>query len=56
MIKITTEPTQEPIEVDYVKSVLHWIDTDASTDVVISDYIKAAREEIEKQSSSSFRK
>jgi len=54
MIKITKEPTQEPIEVDYVKSVLHWIDTNASADVVISDYIKAAREEIEKQTNLSL--
>ncbi len=54
MIKITTQPAAEPIEVDYVKSILHWIDTDASTDNVISDYITAAREEIEKQANLSL--
>lgn len=54
MIKETTDTTSEPVEVEYVKSVLHWIDTDASIDVVISDYIKAAREEIEKQANISL--
>ncbi len=54
MIKITTQPTSEPLEVDYVKSFLHWVDTDASLDAVISDYITAAREEIEKQANLSL--
>jgi len=49
MIKITTQPTTEPVDVDYVKSILHWIDTDTSTEAVIADYITAAREEIEKR-------
>ena len=54
MIKITTAPVSEPIEVDYVKTYLHWIDTDDSLDAIISDYIAAAREEIEKQANLSL--
>lgn len=54
MIKITKEPTSEPVTKDYVKKVLHWIDTDTDTDTVIEDYITAAREEIEKQANLSL--
>jgi len=53
MIKVTTEPT-EPIDVDYVKKILHWIDTDTSTETVLADYITAAREAIERQTNLSL--
>lgn len=54
MIKVTTETISEPLDVDYIKDYLHWIDTDAATDAIITDYISAAREEIEKQANLSL--
>src|SRR6056297_2886816 len=54
MIKVTTEPTSEPVDADYIKDYLHWIDTDTATDAIITDYITAAREEIEKQTNISL--
>lgn len=54
MIKITTKPAPEPIEIEFVKAILHWVDTDANLEAVINEYITAAREEIEKQANLSL--
>ena len=47
-IKVTTAPTSEPVTVDYVKTVLRWVDTDSDTESLIEDYITTARRQIEK--------
>lgn len=54
MIKITAQPAAEPISVDYVKEYLHWNDTDSGAEMIIGDYITAAREEIEKHTNLSL--
>ncbi|MFO8021010.1 MAG: hypothetical protein R6U65_00985 [Perlabentimonas sp.] len=54
MIKITAQPVAEPVSVDFVKDYLHWLDTDAGTENIISYYITAAREEIEKHTNLSL--
>jgi len=46
--RITTQPTSEPVDVTFMRNYLHWIDTDSSTEEILKDYIKAARELFEK--------
>lgn len=45
---VTTQADSEPVDVTYIRNYLHWIDTDQSTESILKDYIKAARELFEK--------